>query len=326
MRRRSLWGVCALAVLAAAVVAWLWPRTVRETLPDDAPLAAWMAFLREDAPLVAVALPGAHDAATAGMPWVAETQRLSVRDQLLCGTRYLDLRVARGRRGGLRIFHGPVVGAPLEPLLGAVRDFLGRNPSETLLLDFQHFRGGSEGAAAQQVERILGPWLLRAPEEGGTCAFLRGLRLADVRGRCLVFWGSVQCPSWAFPRVRTLRSRYVEAWHRQASGDFVAHALPRYLESLGTPSGPPVTVLQTQLTDAWGLRGPLWLERWHRPALDGWVEALRHHPRLAAVNVVLRDDVGPGKNAAILRLNRAKGWVRTDRISTFDTLTEGLLW
>lgn len=280
-----------------------------------------MALLDDRAPLSALALPGAHDAGTAGMPWLGETQRLSVRDQLLCGTRYLDLRAELSPQGTPRIFHGPLPGAPLEPLLEDIRAFLDRHPSETLILDFQHFRGGSEAIVAQQVERTLGPRLLRKPPGTDGGDFLAGLRLGDVRGRGVVLWGSTRFPDWAFRRERSLRSRYVGSWHTRGSAWFLDNALPNYLATLDAPPTRPLTVLQTQLTDGWALRGPLWLERRHAPALDAWIAALARHPRLPLVNIVLRDDVSPAKNTAILRLNRAKGHIPPHHRATFEALT-----
>lgn len=284
-------------------------------------LADWMTLLDDRAPLAAVALPGAHDAGTAGMSWLGETQRLSVRDQLLCGTRYLDLRVELSPQGTPRIFHGPLPGVPLAPLLRDIRAFLNRHPSEVLVLDFQHFRGKSETAAAQQVERILGPCLFRKPSGTNEGDLLAALRLGDVRGRGIVLWGSVRFPDWAFRRERALRSRYVTSWHTQSSAWFLENALPNYLATLDAPPTRPLTVLQTQLTDGWGFRGPLWLERRHAPALDAWIAALARHPRLPVVNIILRDDVTPAKNTDILRLNRAKGHIPPHHLAAFEAFT-----
>lgn len=319
-----------LAGLSAALLLALWAYggggAARQNATADAtaPLADWMALLENRAPLSALALPGAHDAGTAGMLWAAETQRLSVRDQLRCGTRYFDLRAELSPKGVPRIFHGPVSGAPLAPLLGDVRAFLDRHPTEALALDFQHFRRESEAAVARQVERILGPRLLRKPSGADEGGFLADLRLADARGRCIVLWGSVRFPDWAFRRERALRSRYVESWHTRDSAWFLANALPHYLDTLGAPPKRPLTVLQTQLTDGWVLRGPLWLERRHAPALDAWIADLARHPRLPSVNIVLRDGVTPAKNVAILRLNRAKGHVPRRHQTAFAALTENV--
>ena len=53
--------------------------------------ADWMRGVRDDAPLRRIAIPGAHDAGTAGMPWYSRTQDADTATLLADGVRYLAL-------------------------------------------------------------------------------------------------------------------------------------------------------------------------------------------------------------------------------------------
>ena len=59
----------------------------------NADMAIWMSYIKDDALLKNVVIPGAHDAATKSMMYAAKTQSRTISDLLLCGTRYLDIRV-----------------------------------------------------------------------------------------------------------------------------------------------------------------------------------------------------------------------------------------
>ena len=279
--------------------------------------ADWMRAVRDDTPLRCIAIPGAHDAATAGMPWYARTQDDDTAALLANGVRYLDLRVSL-EEGRPRIFHGPATGVGLDAVLQAVAAFLDAHPAECVLLDFQHFRNGAEKPALAALEAALGTRLFAAPNAQEKPACVDALTLSAVRGKAVVFWGSMQDPQLAdarlFPRGNNagtrpgacLHSFYDEAAHTGESADFIATALPRYLARFAAlRSG--ICVLQGQLTDGWGIRGPRSREDSHAAAMDAFVDSLASSPRLPAVNVIIRDFASAEKNRKTIELNRAKG-------------------
>ena len=59
------------------------------------------------------------------------------------GTRYFDIRVNKVD-GEYVIFHSIINGVKFLPILESIKNFVIENPTETLLLDFQHFNGGSQ--------------------------------------------------------------------------------------------------------------------------------------------------------------------------------------
>ena len=282
--------------------------------------ADWMRGVRDDAPLRRIAIPGAHDAGTAGMPWYSRTQDADTATLLADGVRYLDLRVALGD-GKLRIFHGPSTGVELDAVLQAVAAFLEAHPAECVLLDFQHFQGGAEQPTLAALTAALGQRIFAAPNPKDKVGCINSLPLSAVRGRVVVFWGSAQDPQLADPRLfprgndagtrpnACLHSFYNESAHTGESKALIDTTLPEYLARFASlDSG--ICVLQGQLTDGWGVRGPRSRENTHAAAMDAFVSALAGSPNLPAVNIVLRDFATADKNAKTIELNRAKGFFK----------------
>ncbi len=282
--------------------------------------ADWMRGVRDDAPLRRMAIPGAHDAATAGMPWYSCTQNADTAALLANGVRYLDLRVAL-QEGRAVIFHGPSRGVKLDAVLQAAAAFLDAHPSECVLLDFQHFQNGAEQTALTALVARLGARLFTAPAPQDKAACIDSLTLGAARGKAIVFWGSTQDPQLKDPRLflrgndsgtrpgACLHSFYSESAHAGESATFIASTLPQYLARFAA-LGSGICVLQGQLTDAWGIRGPRSRESTHAAAMDAFVESLATSPHLPAVNVIMRDFATPEKNAKTIELNRAKGFMK----------------
>ena len=282
--------------------------------------ADWMRGVRDDAPLRRIAIPGAHDAGTAGMPWYSRTQDADTATLLADGVRYLDLRVALSD-GKLRIFHGPSAGVELEGILQSVAAFLDAHPAECVLLDFQHFQDGAEQPALAALTAALGQRIFAAPNPKDKVGCINSLPLSAVRGRAVVFWGSAQDPQLADPRLfprgndagtrpnACLHSFYNESAHTGESKALIDTTLPDYLARF-TSLDSGICVLQGQLTDGWGIRGPRSRENTHAAAMDAFVSSLANSPNLPAVNVVLRDFATADKNAKTIELNRAKGFFK----------------
>lgn len=282
--------------------------------------ADWMRGVQDAAPLRRIAIPGAHDAGTAGMPWYSCTQDADTATLLADGVRYLDLRVAL-KDGKLHIFHGPSTGVELDAVLQAVAAFLDAHPAECILLDFQHFQGGAEQHVLAALTAKLEQRIFAAPNPQDKVGCINSLPLSAVRGKVVVFWGSAQDPRLADPRLflrgndagnrpnACLHSFYNESAHMGESKALIAATLPEYLARFASlDSG--ICVLQGQLTDGWGIRGPRSRENTHAAAMNAFVSSLASSPHLPAVNVILRDFATADKNAKTIELNRAKGFFK----------------
>jgi hypothetical protein len=130
-----------------------------------------------DRPLKRLVLPAAHDAAMyrGGFPEsIAQTQDMTVYEQLSYGIRYFDLR-PMWDVGKLFIHHGPVRGPQLADVLGDVRRFAEKH-RELVILKFSHEEGFRDESAykslVKQIKTNLGPWLYRT--------LPKGKRLAEI--------------------------------------------------------------------------------------------------------------------------------------------------
>ena len=103
----------------------------------------WMEYIDEDAYVNEIVMPGSHDAGSYKMVWLGETQQFNIEQQLKMGVRYFDLRVNKIDDEYV-IFHSIINGVEFLPILESIKNFIIDNPTEVLLLDFQHFNGNSQ--------------------------------------------------------------------------------------------------------------------------------------------------------------------------------------
>ncbi|KAF7711940.1 PI-PLC X domain-containing protein 1 [Silurus meridionalis] len=155
------------------------------------PMDNWMAVLPGglwDIPLWNLAIPGSHNAITYCLdmnnhspidlkqpdmlqkldkfmkplirPFVykwAITQEYSVREQLDCGVRYCDLRIAHrpnDSSSDLYFYHGVYTTITVETVLKEIRTWLDAHPKEIVILSFSHFLGLSQELHALLISTI----------------------------------------------------------------------------------------------------------------------------------------------------------------------------
>jgi hypothetical protein len=299
----------------------------------------WMSFIRDDVRLIDLAIPGSHDSATYSMRGAAQpfaqTQSYNLLAQLLCGVRYLDLRV----RGGNRpvVHHNFVKGHATEELLRRqVAPFVRRFPSEVVILDFQELARSSRRALVEQLRQHLDADRWALPRS----LFSTGLTLGDLRGRghrFLVLFGGMAhdefqrardewLPEWVLRRGDVLHSPYdallyargtsgvptfltahAETWANTRDRLFVAQAVCR--------QNFVATAIDALKELAKGVRGrswwrlpdtPAWLDTHHGHHLDAWVDALTAE---SPANILMRDFVERhyATIGKALRLNLQRG-------------------
>ena len=286
-------------------------------------LANWMGAIEDDTLLVNVAIPGSHDAGCKDMMWAYQTQNTSIAEQLTVGTRYFDIRVANDG-GNLRVFHADMLGDDFLPILSDIRAFLEANPSECLLLDFQHFYGGEaevecKAMTIEAIVSILGDRVVHNNTTRGDLDFVKTLRLGDCRGKCLVFWGRDDEhleKDWIFLRNNddgtregsVLHSYYRTEYNTKPSKTYIAEYLPLYWQQFEKSKG-GFFVLQGQLTDGKYVFGPADCEVKHDDNMNEYVLNLPDD-KVQKVNIVMRDYVTPKKNIATISLNLRKGNVK----------------
>jgi hypothetical protein len=195
----------------------------------------WMSNIYDDTLVSEIVMPGSHDAGTYDMVWLGETQQFDIETQLKMGARYFDIRVNKVN-GNYVIFHSVINGVEFLPILSSIKEFIIENPSETLLLDFQHFSGSSQNDVYNFIKEYLydDGLLVENNTNKSDLAFISELKLKDARGKCIIFWGDRSSDPSEFiflrnndecsKRYMCLNSYYVSDYHYNDSAP--AHCNP----------------------------------------------------------------------------------------------------
>ena len=328
-KKRKITLICLSAVLllilcAVGVIAIV-ANSQNDKSQPTAELSEWMSMIKDDTLLKKVVLPGAHDAGTKELSYLARTQDRGIADLLACGTRYLDLRVSKTKNGELKIYHGPFKGVTLGSVLNDVTQFLDGHPTEMLILDFQHFENDAEEATK---DAVLNTSLRVVTAQGDFIQFVDNLTLGEVRGKCLILWGDESADGETFLRRNNdegtvaesaLHSYYEGSRNKKSSANYVENALPYYINRY-KEQGSGLFVLQGQLTDGLFVFGPHFREATHTNNMNAYVENLKDSADLNIINIIMRDFVTPHKNCLALQLNLTKGIVKTECAADFQKM------
>ena len=334
MTRKKKRTVVSLLIVLALIIVTVLSLTIVANSQNDsstptAELSQWMGMIKDETLLKSVVIPGAHDAGTKGISYLAETQDRDIADLLLCGTRYFDLRITKTNKGELKIFHGPFKGVTLDKVCQQFDDFLKANPTEALILDFQHFGNDAQADTKAMALKAL-PYVTA---EGDFVEFVDNLTLGAIRGKCLILWGDQSADGKIFLRRNNdegavkesaLHSYYEGKLNKKSSSTYIKQALPHYID-LYKQQGSGLFVLQGQLTDGMFVFGPQFREATHNKNMNKYVENLQNSPDLDVINIIMRDYVSPHKNCLALQLNLTKNNVRQDCVDAFTKMIEANL-
>lgn len=76
--------------------------------------ANWMSYIKDEAKITKVVMPGSHNSATMGIIKLAKCQNGSLYDQAMHGVRMFDIRLKANKKGELYVAHGIMSGMPAE--------------------------------------------------------------------------------------------------------------------------------------------------------------------------------------------------------------------
>lgn len=332
-----------IALTAAAVVLAALSFTTLTACSDEPDYGGYMEYIKDDAALGQIVMLGAHDAGTAGQSDISRTQNSDFAAMLEGGVRYFDCRVTEVR-GKLTFVHGDSDGGfaaspqmiTLDEAVDDINAFVEQNPSEIVILDFQHTWSATEDAVIAALEnglvsrgRVLTKELASDPSTV-TLGQMRGWGKNIV----IVYRTAEKCAQndFLYERSSSLQSDYERSVHnvKPTSYETGSQALiDQFDVYLDTRSGSRLFVLQSQIT-ATG-----WLEEAEalfRGKANGYLRGLllpENADRLAVLNIVMRDfavddDIGSDTPAsdtmkAILELNYAKGLISEDRAEEFTS-------
>ncbi|HDU6904859.1 TPA: phosphatidylinositol-specific phospholipase C [Listeria monocytogenes] len=149
----------------------------------------WMSALPDTTSLAALSIPGTHDTMSynGDMTWtltkpLAQTQTMSLYQQLEAGIRYIDIRA----KDNLKIYHGPIfLNASLSGVLETITQFLKKNPKETIIMRLKDEQNSNDSFdyRIQPLINIYKDYFYTTPR---TDTSNKIPTLKDVRGKILL--------------------------------------------------------------------------------------------------------------------------------------------
>lgn len=306
-----------------------------EYVKADTKYSNWMQYLSDDTLLSNTIIPGSHDSGTINMKWVSETQTDTIKQQLESGVRYFDLRVNKKKDNQYVMYHSSSNGVDFLPILSDIKSFIVAHPSETLLLDFQHFKNGSAGDVKSFVYSSLykSNLLVENKTTLSDLAYISSLTLKEARGKCVVFFGDdsdLVSETYIFARNNdectksgmSLNSCYVSSYNKSSSSEYIEKGLPFYYDNIKNKISiekyKGIFVLQGQLTDGQLIFGPWSKENKHQGNMHDYIVSLKNSSNLSLTNVIMRDFINTDKTNDIIGLNTYKGQVKTTNLDEFQ--------
>ncbi len=282
--------------------------------------ADWMSYIKDDAKITKVAMPGSHNAGSYGMGRQACCQDDNLYTQFLYGIRQFCIRLNTRKDGTICLAHGLNNGVPFEEVLQDLRRALDYNDTEFIVLDIRHYYDQVIGpitlrykADPQKVDALFDKYL--NPAEYALCDFddIGKVTMGDIRkaGKRFIIINefrdykySVDCPC-IFP------------WDPAVFGlkaPKFAKATVNYFDKFETEG---FYWFQTQMTPnigtEIGIRSPRKLDEQLRPYYGEIIRDIEISPeRLAKVNIVAGDFMSKDylKVRKIIGLNIPKGIVK----------------
>ncbi len=284
----------------------------------------WMSHLKDEVKLVDIVMPGSHDAGTCSTSYLGRTQGYSIKEQLEMGARYFDLRVNKTEKG-YYMYHEMFNGERFLDVITDIRRFIIENSTETLILDFQHFKGDSEEGVLKFVDKylVLEEHVVVNNTMMSDLEFISNLTLKDVRGKCIILFGHneeiVSSYNYLFNRNnddcskknQVLNSCYISEYNKMDSKSYIEIGLPYYYDNIKLKIAEEgykgLFVLQGQLTDGLLIFGPYSREKTYDKNMTEYILGIKDDPeRLALTNIIMRDFLTYEKCEDIISLNYYK--------------------
>ena len=314
----------------------------------------WMSYLSDETLLVDVVMPGSHDAGT--MSITAEnlhTQSSGFYDQLIGGVRYFDMRVAEFK-GTVRCIHAnsgdPInstngTGIEFETVLSDMLRFVNENPSEIIILDFQHLWNDFESQVVPMIEeRLTGKMLTKDKAKNYLNLTMGQLRNWGVNFIVIVqddsnelkssniLGETVSAPNfdqhnYMYKRTENLLSQYDGDTHRSSASDLIG-IWPTYFNNFTEDQYNKIFILQTQLTSG----DLVSREKSIRNDANKYFRGLKNNStNLAKVNVIMRDfvvddlsgvDSAQSSIQSVIFLNVYKNQIKETELERFKLLID----
>ena len=280
----------------------------------------WMSYIKDDAKITKIAMPGTHNSGTKGMHRFARCQNGTLFEQFQHGVRYFDIRL-RADKKGVRIAHGILKGMPAREAFASFRKILDSS-DEFLVISIQTYMNQKVGpfklsynGNTDETDALISEYL--EPEKYALTDFddIRNVTIGDIRkaGKKYIIINEKEEYKYS------VKGPMLGPWDPNIFGlkpeKFVAENL-KFLKNLESEG---FFWFQTQQTPNPGTEvGMTWpddLEKMSKPLFPSMMKQVADDPgMLEKVNIVAGDFMTADlmKAKIILNLNLLKGIVKDE--------------
>ena len=305
----------------------------------------WQSYIDDDVRFLDVVTPGSHDAGTNGLGDLFRTQNSGYYDQLSAGVRYFDVRVAEFQ-GTVRSVHAdsgePLTpssanGVPFQDILNDINKFIEENPSEVIILDFQHIWNDFSSVVLPMIVSNLPSQAILNKSLSQDLSTLTMGQLREWKINLVLVVNDEQSYSpdfsannFLYERTQYLLSPYDSGNHGSTSG--LISAFAGYIAQRDSNK---IFVLQSQRTGTISNLTIYELEADLRSYANDYARSLsleKNQSLLSSINIIMRDFVaddgfGASESAqttmqSILFLNVYKGNISADKLNYYKILLD----
>lgn len=305
----------------------------------------WQSYIDDDVRFLDVVTPGSHDAGTNGLGDLFRTQNSGYYDQLSAGVRYFDVRVAEFQ-GTVRSVHAdsgePLTpssanGVPFQDILDDINRFIEENPSEVIILDFQHIWDDFSSVVLPMIVSNLPSQAILNKSLSQDLSTLTMGQLREWKINLILVVNDEQSYSpdfsannFLYERTQYLLSPYNSGNHGSTSG--LISAFAGYIAQRDSNK---IFVLQSQRTGDISNFTIYELEADLRSYANDYARSLsleKNQSLLSSINIIMRDFVaddgfGASESAqttmqSILFLNVYKGNISADKLNYYKILLD----
>lgn len=148
----------------------------------------WMSYIKDETHITKLAMPGAHNAGTKGMPFVACCQDGTLYEQYKYGVRHFCIRLTTNKKGRVLIAHGITKGMPFKQVLADMKRMVEEAPSEFFVFDIRAYPPQKIGplkvsnyVEPSQIDELLAKYI--SPAENAFTEFdsIGEVTMGDIR-------------------------------------------------------------------------------------------------------------------------------------------------
>lgn len=294
--------------------------------------ANWMSYIKDEAKITKVVMPGSHNSATMGMIKLAKCQNGSLYDQAMHGVRMFDIRLKANKKGQLFIAHGIMTGMPAERAFENLQRLLDTT-NEFFVISMQTYMNQAIGPIklsydgnTAETNRLIRTYL--NPEKYALTDFddINDVTMGDIRNRGKKYIILNEKKEYDFSTDAPMHGPWNPVVYGYKPEKFIKE-IQKYLVEC-TVDG--FNWFQTQQTpnpgteNGWS-KWPDDLDEPVRALFPQLIEDIAADPvKLDRVNIIAGDFMSRDylKANLILRLNLLKGLVKDELIKEFTNRTK----